>query len=166
MSLHLSYGRNQVGLHVPGLPGTTVLQLFYGSLDCVWNNPGELVPKETFSPLTPVVVINHPLTASSIYYVHDICCVQFTCLTVFFAQFFSKFSLVYLLAWHPPLILHTFLHPVIVFFSQHLPIPSHLFCCSAEIMSSNPRISLNPLLGTLFCSLMPHIHLTILISAN
>jgi len=35
-------------------------------------------------------------------------------------------------------------------------------------MSSNniyPSLSLNPLLGALSCSLMPHIHLTILISA-
>jgi len=32
-------------------------------------------------------------------------------------------------------------------------------------MSSNPSLSLNPLVGTLSCSLMPHIHLTILISA-
>jgi len=40
-----------------------------------------------------------------------------------------------------------------------------LFCCTV-IMSSNPTDSLNPLLGILFCSLMPHIHLTILISAS
>jgi len=33
-------------------------------------------------------------------------------------------------------------------------------------MSSNPSLSFNPLLGTLCCSLMPHIHLTILISAH
>jgi len=42
----------------------------------------------------------------------------------------------------------------------------NLFCCSTEIMSSNPSHSLNPLLGTLSYSLMPHIHLTILISAR
>jgi len=40
----------------------------------------------------------------------------------------------------------------------------NLFCCSTEIMSSNPCLSLKPLLGTSF-SLTPHIHLTILISA-
>jgi len=39
------------------------------------------------------------------------------------------------------------------------------FCGSTEIMSSNPSLSLNPLLGTLSCSLTPHIHLTILMSA-
>jgi len=43
----------------------------------------------------------------------------------------------------------------------------NLFCCSTEIMSSIPSLSLNPLLGTLSCSFTPlHIHLTILISAR
>jgi len=58
------------------------------------------------------------------------------------------------------------------FFTQSLPsfrstCPYHhnLFCCSTEMMSSNPSLSVNPLLGTLSCSLTPHIHLTILISA-
>jgi len=45
------------------------------------------------------------------------------------------------------------------------PYHRNLFCRSTEIMSSNPSLSLNPLLGTLSCSLTPHIHLTILISA-
>ena len=56
------------------------------------------------------------------------------------------------------------------FFTQSLssfrstcPHHRNLFCCTTEIMSSNPSLSLNPLLGTLSCSLMPHIHLTILI---
>jgi len=49
--------------------------------------------------------------------------------------------------------------------SFHSTCPYHrnLFCCITEIMSSNSSLSLNPLLGTLSCSLMPHIHLTILI---
>jgi len=41
-------------------------------------------------------------------------------------------------------ILHTLLHPIIVFFSQHI-----LLCCSIEIMSSNPSLCLSCLLGTL-----------------
>ena len=62
--------------------------------------------------------------------------------------------------------------------SQYISSPNHslffrstcsyrcdLFCCSTEIMSSNPSLSLNSLLGALSCSLMPHIHLIILISA-
>ena len=43
----------------------TLTQPFYGSLDFVWDNPGEPVPKK-HSPLTPIVVINRPLSASSI----------------------------------------------------------------------------------------------------
>jgi len=59
------------------------------------------------------------------------------------------------------------------FFTQSLssfcstcPYHHNLFCCSTEIMSFNPSLSLNPLLGTLSCSLMPRIHLTFLISAH
>jgi len=52
-------------------------------------------------------------------------------------------------------------------FSFHNTCPYHrnLFCYNTEIMSSNPSLSFNPLLGILSCSFMPHIHLTILISA-
>jgi len=52
--------------------------------------------------------------------------------------------------------------------SFHSTCPYHcnLFCCTTKIMSSNPSFSLNPLLGILSCSLTPHIHLTILISAH
>jgi len=41
-------------------------------------------------------------------------------------------------------IFHTFLHPI---FLQHMPILSQpVFCCTTEIMSSNPSLSLNSLL--------------------
>jgi len=61
------------------------------------------------------------------------------------------------------------------FFTQSLssfcntcPYHCSLFHCSTgtEIMSSNPSLCLNPLLGILSCSFTPHIHLTILISAH
>jgi len=42
--------------------------------------------------------------------------VQFMCLTVFFHSLQVLFCLA--LAWHPPL--HTFLHPIIVFFLRHI----------------------------------------------
>ena len=51
-------------------------------------------------------------------------------------------------------------------FSSTCPYHCSLFCCSTKIMSYNPSLSLNPLLGTLSCSLTPHIYLTILISAS
>jgi len=45
-------------------------------------------------------------------------------------------------------------------FRSTCPYYRNLFCCRSEIMSSNPSLSLNPLLGTVSCSLRPHIHLT------
>jgi len=83
-----------------------------------------------------------------------------------FPQSLSKFSLVYLLTWHHQL--HTQYissHNHCLLFSAH----AHTI---ATCFSVVPRlchlilVSLNPLLGTLSCSLMPHIHLTILISAR
>jgi len=49
---------------------------------------------------------------------------QFTCLTVFFHNLSPSF--LWSTCWPGTLnfILHTFLHPIIVFFSQHMPIPS------------------------------------------
>jgi len=52
--------------------------------------------------------------------------------------------------------LHTFLHPTIFFFMQHMPI-CNLLCCSTEIMSSNRSLSLNSILGTLSFTLTSHI---------
>ena len=51
-------------------------------------------------------------------------------------------------------------------FCSTCPYDRNLFCCSHKIMSSNSSLSLNLLLGTLFCSLTPHTHLIILISAR
>jgi len=52
--------------------------------------------------------------------------------------------------------------------SFHSTCPYHhnLFCCSINIISSIPSLSLNSLLGTLSFTLTLHIHLTILISAH
>jgi len=45
------------------------LQPFYGSLDFVRNNLCELVPEETFTHShLPIMDINHPLSASAIFY--------------------------------------------------------------------------------------------------
>jgi len=112
------------------------------------------------------MVINHPLSPSSIYYNswHPPCSIYVP--DSLFAQSLSKLSLVCLLAWHPPL--HT----------PYISSPNHylLFAACAHTIATcfavEPRlcrlilVCLNPLLGTLSCSLMPHIHLTILISAH
>jgi len=91
------------------------LQPFYGSLDFVWDNPGEpvVVSKLKFtyycryqkkhSPTHTYLVINHPLSASSIYYDPWHPTYSIYVPDSLFAQSVSKFSLVYLFAWHPPL---------------------------------------------------------------
>jgi len=108
------------------------------------------------------VVISHPLSASSICYDswHPSWSIYMP--DSLFPQSLSKLSLVYLLAWHPPL------HTAYISSSFRSTCPYHrnLFCCSTEIMLSNPSLSLNPLIGTLSCSLTPHIYLAILISAR
>jgi len=92
-----------------------------GSLDFVWDSPGEPVPEETLTHSQ-----SHPLWSSvicylsSIYYDpwHPPCSIYIP--HSLFPQSLSKFSLVYLLAWYPQL--HT---PFIsspnhsLFFSTH-----------------------------------------------
>jgi len=74
-------------------------QPFYSSLKFVWDNPGEPVPEETFTHWHLFMVISHPFLhllrsiASSLFSLHA--WQSFSTI--------SKFSLVYLLAWHPQL---------------------------------------------------------------
>jgi len=77
-------------------------QPFYGSLDFVPDNLAELVPEDTFthSHLLWTSIMPYLLPPSTM--IHGIHSVEFMCLTVFFKQSLSKFSLVYLLAWHHP----------------------------------------------------------------
>ena len=84
-----------------------------------------------------------------------------------FAQPLSMSSLVYLLVWSPP--------PHIPYISLPLSVssfrttcPNHrnLFCCSINIISSIPSLSLNSLLRTLSFTVTSHIYLTILIHAR
>ena len=126
----------------------THTQPFYGYVDFVPDNPGELIPEETFthshsswSSIVPYLL--HPSTTIR----RGILSVQPTRLS--FSTSFSKFSLVYLLGWYPPL--HT---PYIsspnhchVLPSQHTPTPAHhrnLLRSSAETTSPNPSLSPNP----------------------
>jgi len=79
----------------------THTELFYGSLDFVQDNLGEPVPEEIFTHSHALWSSNIPICF--IYYnpwhtpysIHVLYCL--------FPQSLSKFSLVYLLAWHPPL---------------------------------------------------------------
>jgi len=106
----------------------THTQQFYISLDFVRDIQGEPVPEETFtqSHLSWSSVISHLLPSSIM--IHGILPVQITYMTVFFRNLYPNF--LWSTSWPGTLnfILHTFLHPVIVFFSQHMLIPSRLFC--------------------------------------
>jgi len=81
----------------------THTQPFHGSQDFVRDNPGEPSTRRNIHPLTPIVIINHHLSTSSIYYDpwHPPCSIRAP--DNIFPQSLSNFSLVYLLAWHPPL---------------------------------------------------------------
>jgi len=98
--------------------------------------------------------------------IHGILPVQFTCLTVFFCNLQVFFGLPLGLAPSTSYTIHFITQSLSSFHSTCL-YHCNLFCYSTEIMSSNPSLSLNPLLlGTQSCRLMLHIHLTILISAR
>jgi len=144
--------------------------LFYSSTDFVWHNSGEPIPGETFthSHLSWSSIISYLLHPS--YMIHGILPLQSTHLTILFHNLppFSKSSLVYLCLGLAPSTSYT-----IHFFTQSFssfrntcPYHRSMFCCSTEIMSSNPSYSLYPLLRILSCSFTPHIHLTIFISAH
>jgi len=143
---------------------TTVLLLFGFCL----GQPGwasEPVPEETFtqshsswSSIIPICFL-HLLRsmASSLFNPHALQSFSTISLQVFFGL---------------PLALVPSTSYSIHFFTQSLssfrntcPYHRNLFCCSTEIISSNPSLPVNSLLGTLSCNFIPHIHLTILISA-
>jgi len=102
----------------------THTQPFYGPMDFVWDNLGEPVPEETFthshlSWSSIIPYLPHPSTT-----IHGILTVQSTCLTVFFHNLSPSF--LWSASWPSTIhfIFHTFLHQIIVFFSQQMPIPS------------------------------------------
>jgi len=117
---------------------------FYSSLHFVQDNPVEMVPEETFthshqswSSVVPYLL--HPSNT-----VHGIILVQFTC--VFFHNLSPSF--LWSTSWPAPSTSYS-----IHFFTQSLssfrstcPYYRNLVCCSTEIMSSNPSLSLNPFL--------------------
>jgi len=82
-----------------------------------------------------------------------------------FAQSHSKFSFFSLGLAPSTFYSIYFFTQSLSYFRNTCPYHRNLFRCSTEIMSSNPSLSLNTLLGILSCSFMPHIYLTILISA-
>jgi len=136
-------------------------------MDFVREKPGEPVPEEYSPTHTYVVVINRPLSASSIYCDpwHPPCSIQPP--DNLFPQSLSKFSLVYLLAWHPPV--HT---PYIsspnhcLLYATHAPTIATCFAVVPRLCHLILVSLLTLYLEFCFCSFMPHIHLTILISSR
>jgi len=157
----LPYQKPKVVIQFTCYYTTTILQL---SALCL-GQPGWASPRRNIHALTPIVIINHPLSASSIFYDswHPPCSVYVPDSLFHNLQVF--FGLPLGLAPSTSCSIHFFTQSLSSFHSTY-PYHRHLFYCSTEIMSSNPSLSLNPLLGTLSCSLMPHIHLTILICAR
>jgi len=106
----------------------THTQPFYSSLDFVRDNQGEPVPEETFthSHLSWSSIISYLLPPSIM--IHGI--LSFNLRASLSLSLSLSLSPSFLLSTSWPgtlhFILHTFLHPVIVFFSQHMPIPSQL----------------------------------------
>ena len=103
--------------------------------------------------------INRGHQSSLICFLHLL---QSTASSLFNVQYFSTISIQ--VFFHLPLGLAPSTSYSILFYTQTSCSFYSTFCCSTEIMSSNPSLFLNPLLGIVSCSLMPHIHLTILIS--
>ena len=138
---------------------TTHTQPFNSCLDSVRDNASEPVPKK-HSPThtyhghqSSLLCILHPLQS-----IH----VQFTCLTVFFHNLSPSF--LWSTSWPGTLnfILHTFLHPIIVFFfAAH----AHTIAtCFAAVPRLCHLILVSPLPFT--WNSIFNIHLTILISAQ
>ena len=138
-------------------------QPFYGPF--VWDYLGEPVPEDTFTHPPSWSSSNlYQLLPSTI--IHDILPVQITCLATFLHNLspcplwstsdlepFTSYSI------------HFFTQSVSSFRST-CPYHHNLFCCSINIISSIPSLSLSSLLGTLSFTLTLHIHLTILVSAR
>ena len=128
------------------------------------EQPRWAVTRSNIHSLTPIVIINHSLSASSIYYDPRHPPWSIYVLDSRFPQSVSKFSLVYLLVWHPPL--HT---PYIsssnrcLLFATYAQTIAHCFAVASRLCHLI-LVSLHSLLGTLSFSLTPHIHLTILVS--
>jgi len=136
----------------PGCPRNT--QPFYGSLYFVRDNPGEPVPEETHLSWSSVI----PYLLIPSITIHGILPVQFTCLTVFSHNLSPSF--LWSTSWPGTLnfILHTFLHPIIVFLAAHAHTIATCFAVVLRLCHLI-QVSLSTLYleySSILCSLMPH----------
>jgi len=128
---------------------------------------GRAITRRHIHPLTPIVVINHLFYTSSIYYhpwhpPHSIYMPVSLVLEISL-QFF--FVLYLVITPYTSYSIHLFLRSLFSFYST-CTYHRNLFCQSTRIMSCNPSLSLNSLVGNWYCSLTPHIHITILIMTH
>ena len=118
--------------------------------------------RRNIHPLTPIVIITHPLSASSIYCNpwHHPCSIYMP--DSLFSQSLSQFSLVCLLVRHPPF--HTPTNHCLLFAAHANTITT----CFAALLKLQVYhlILVSILYLELYLSVTPHIHLTILISAR
>ena len=136
------------------------------SLDFVWDNPGEEkkkkhLPTHTYPDHQSSSICFFHLLRSMASSLFNLCAWQSFCTTS--VQVF--FGLPLSLAPSASYSIHFFTQSLSSFHNT-CPYHRNLFCCSTEIISSNPSLSLNTLLRTQSFSLTPHIHLPILTSAR
>jgi len=121
-------------------------QLFYSSVDSVRDNPGEPVPEETFthshsswSSIIPICFL-HLLRSMASSLFNPCALESFSTIS---RQVF--FGLPLGLAPSTSYSIHFFIQSLSSFCST-CPYHRNVFCCSTEIMSSNPSLPLNSLL--------------------
>jgi len=117
-----------------------------GSVEFVQDNPGEPVPEETFTNSHPSWSSNIPIC-----FLHLLRSMATSLFNPCTLQSFSTISLQVFfgltlgLAPSTSYSIHFFTHSLSSF-RNTCPYHHNLFCCSTEIMSSNPSLSLNSLL--------------------
>ena len=125
--------------------------------------PGWADTRRNIHPLTHILITRHPLSTSSIYYDPQHLPYSICVLDSPLPQPLSRSSLVYLLVWNP--LLHT---PCISSTNHHLVCAAHahaITACSA-VIPMLCHLYLISVLAPYLEILMPHIHLTTLISAH
>jgi len=124
-------------------------QPFYGSVDFVQDNPSEPIPEQTFTH-------SHLSWSSNICLLHLLRSMASSLVNQHALQSFSTISLQVFfglprdLAPSTSYSIHFFIQSLSSFRST-CPYHRSLFCCSTEIMSSNPSLSLS--LSTLYLEL-------------
>jgi len=107
------------------------------------KQPGWASNKRNIHSLTAILIINHPLSALSIYCILFNLCAWQSFNTISVQVFFGQpLGLAHSTSYISS-------HNHCLFFCNICSYHSNQFCCITKIISSNPSLSLNSLLGTL-----------------